>query len=615
MNGEEIVLMLGNEAIARGALEAGVRVAAGYPGTPSSEIIEVLAEWAKEHGIYVEWSTNEKVAVEVALAASFCNLRSLAAMKHVGVNVASDTLFTATYTGVRGGFVIISADDPSCHSSQNEQDNRLYGPHMYIPILEPHSPQEAKDITMYSFELSEKFKIPVMVRTTTRLSHSRGNVRLGPIPNIAKEGTFERSPEEMSCLPSNARKMRVKLIEKIKSIEEYFNDSPFNCINGDSKVGIIASGLAYAYTMEALRALKAEEKVSVLKLSTLYPLPKKLLASFLEGKEKVLVVEELEPFIESYVKAICCELGIDSRVEGKNLIPLAGELTPLIVLEGIASFLGEKLVSKSGFKLEVEVPPRPPVLCAGCPHRSTFYAIKSAVRKMKVDAIYPSDIGCYGLGFYQPLEAIDISLCMGASIGIACGLSKFSGKIVIATIGDSTFMHAGIPALINATFNPSNFILVILDNGLVAMTGHQPSPVTGVNAMGEKVKVVLPEDLVKACSISFCKIVDPYYLEATISTIMEAIEHVQKGLGPAVVISRRKCALTLLREARDGKIKIAKNRVDEEKCVGCLACIKLIGCPALLPFNGKVIIDESICTGCGLCGHVCPFKAVMRVET
>ncbi|MEO0251920.1 MAG: indolepyruvate ferredoxin oxidoreductase subunit alpha [candidate division WOR-3 bacterium] len=612
---EEIVLMLGNEAIARGALEAGVRVAAGYPGTPSSEIIEVLAEWAKEHGIYVEWSTNEKVAVEVALAASFCNLRSLAAMKHVGVNVASDTLFTATYTGVRGGFVLVSADDPSCHSSQNEQDNRLYGPHMYIPILEPHSPQEAKDITMYSFELSEKFKIPVMVRTTTRLSHSRGNVKLSPIQSVAREGTFERSPEEMSCLPSNARKMRVKLIEKMKSIEEFFNDSPFNYISGDSKVGIIASGLAYAYAMEALEALQVKEKVSVLKLSTLYPPPRKLLASFLEEKEKVLVVEELEPFIESYVKALCCELNMNLRIEGKNLIPLAGELSPSTVLEGVARFLGEKSISKSEFKLEVEAPPRPPVLCAGCPHRNTFYAIKSAVRKMKVDAIYPSDIGCYGLGFYQPLEAIDISLCMGASIGIACGLAKFSGKVVIATIGDSTFMHAGIPALINATFNPSNFVLVILDNGLVAMTGHQPSPVTGVNAMGEKVKVILPEDLVRACGVSFCKTVDPYNLESIISVLMEAIGYVQKGLGPAVVVSRRKCALTLLREAREGRIKLAKSRVDVEKCTGCNACIKLIGCPALLPSNGKILIDESICTGCGLCGYVCPYKAVMRVET
>ncbi|MEM2559463.1 MAG: indolepyruvate ferredoxin oxidoreductase subunit alpha [Candidatus Bathyarchaeia archaeon] len=606
--------MLGNEAVARGALEAGVRVATGYPGTPSSEIIEVLAEWAKEHGIYVEWSVNEKVAVEVALAASFCNLRSLAAMKHVGVNVASDTLFTATYTGVRGGFIVVSADDPSCHSSQNEQDNRLYGPHMYIPILEPHSPQEAKDIVIYSFELSEKFKIPVMVRTTTRLSHCRGNVRLGSTPSVAVEGKFERRPEEMSCLPSNARRMRLKLIEKMRSIEEFFNNSPFNSIEGDSEVGIIASGLAYAYTMEALDALGVKKDVSVLKLSTLYPPPRRLLASFLEDKKRVLVIEELEPFIENYVKAVCCELGIDSRVEGKNLIPLAGELTPSIVLEGVARFLGEKSISRSELSLEVEAPPRPPILCAGCPHRNTFYAIKSAARKMKVDAVYPSDIGCYGLGFYQPLEAIDISLCMGASIGIACGLSKFSGKVVIATIGDSTFMHAGIPALINATFNPSNFVLVILDNGLVAMTGHQPSPVTGFNAMGEKVKTILPEDLVKACGISFCETVDPYNLELTISTIMKAIEYVQRGLGPAVVVSRRKCALTLLREARDGKIKLAKSRVDVEKCVGCAACIKLTGCPALIPSNGKILVDESSCTGCGLCEYICPYKAIVRVE-
>lgn len=610
----EVVLMLGNEAIARGALEGGVRVAAGYPGTPSSEIVEVLARWGRDFGVYVEWSTNEKVAVEVAVAASYCGLRSLASMKHVGVNVASDTLFTAAYTGVDGGFVLVSADDPSCHSSQNEQDNRFYGPHAYVPVLEPSSPQEAKDIMVYSFDVSEKFRMPIMVRTSTRLNHSRGNVRLGSVLESGRIGVYARDREETTCLPANSRKMRLKVIDKIERIEEWFNSSVFNAVSGDSKVGIIASGLAYAYVMDVLEALNVEKDVSILKLATLYPLPKRLVKSFLYGKERVLVVEELEPFIEGYVKAMCCDLGVDVKVYGKNLIPLAGELTPLTVLEGVAKFLDVEPPRVSGLKLEVEPPPRPPILCAGCPHRNTFFAIKKAVKNKRVDAVYPSDIGCYALGFYPPLEAIDLSLSMGSSVGLACGLAKFSGKLVVATIGDSTFMHAGIPALINATFNPSGFVLVIMDNGLVAMTGHQPSPVTGVNVAGQKVKVVLPEDLAKACGVSFCKVVDPYDLEATVYAVTEAITHVQNGLGPAVVISRRKCALTLLREHREGKTKLVQRKVDAEKCTGCLACIKLVGCPALLPNDGKVSIDGGACTGCGLCEHVCPYNAVAEME-
>lgn len=614
MKDGRVLLMLGNEAIARGALEAGVQVATAYPGTPSSEIVGSLSRWAKEYRIYVEWSTNEKVAMEVALAASYCGLRALVAMKHVGVNVASDTLFTATYTGVVGGLVLVSADDPGCHSSQNEQDNRLYGPHAYIPVIEPSSPQEAKDMTIYGFNASEKFGMPIMIRTTTRLSHSRGNVKLGSTLMEKRKGIFEKKPEDLSCLPVNARRMREKMIERIKSIEEHFNNLKFNVINGNSSIGIISCGLAYAHVMDAVKTLGVEDKISLLKLSTLYPLPRKFVSLFLEDKEKIMVVEELEPFIETQVKGLCHDIGAKAEVHGKDLIPLAGELTPLKVLEGVARFSGRdfKYVERKG--LETQAPPRPPLLCAGCPHRSTFYAIKLAVKNKRVQALYPSDIGCYTLGFYPPLEAINVSLCMGASIGLACGLAKFSGKVVIATIGDSTFIHAGIPALVNATFNPSNFVLVILDNGLVAMTGQQPSPVTGVNAMGEEVKVVLPEDLAKACGVAFCEVVDPYNLEATVSIIMEAIDHVQKGLGPAVIISRRKCALTLLREYSEGKTKLVKRRIDEEKCKGCMACIKLVGCPALMPRDSRVRINKELCTGCGLCEHVCPYEGTIKVD-
>ncbi|MDI9619772.1 MAG: indolepyruvate ferredoxin oxidoreductase subunit alpha [Candidatus Nezhaarchaeota archaeon] len=606
-----ILLMLGNEAIARGAIEGGVQVAAAYPGTPSTEIVETLASMAGEHGLYVEWSTNEKVAFEVTLAASYCGLRSLAAMKHVGLNVASDALFSSAYTGVRGGFLIVSADDPDCHSSQNEQDNRVYGLHAYVPVVEPSTPQEAKDIAVYALELSELHGVPVILRTTTRLSHARGPVKLGPLKAPRRIGTFDRNPEKFVCLPHNARRMRLEAVNRLRAVEESFNSSNLNAVEGSSRVGVIACGLASAYVYEALEALGLRGSVSVLKLLTVYPLPRKTISSFLEDKEKVLVVEELEPFVEVQVKALCHDMNFEVSIHGKDLIPLAGELTPERVLRGLTSFLGLSPATPLGTTTKVRAAlPRPPVLCAGCPHRSTFYAIKAAVKRMNVEAVYPSDIGCYTLGYYPPLEAVDTTICMGAGVGLACGLAKFSGKLVVATVGDSTFFHACIPALINAVHNSSSFVLVILDNGLTAMTGGQPDPVTGVNAMGQRVKRVLPEDLAKACGVEFCRVADPYDLEATMECIAQAIEHAQRGLGPAVVVARRKCALTLLREHRQGKVKLAKRRVNGELCSGCTACIRLTGCPALALKEGRVLIEEDLCTGCSLCESVCPRGAI-----
>ncbi|MEM0217707.1 MAG: indolepyruvate ferredoxin oxidoreductase subunit alpha [Candidatus Nezhaarchaeales archaeon] len=611
---EEVVLMLGNEAIARGAIEGDVKVATAYPGTPSTEVIETLVSLSKDYDLYVEWSVNEKVAFEVALAASYCNLRSLTAMKHVGLNVASDPLFTSAYTGVRGGFVIVSADDPSCYSSQNEQDNRIYGLHAYIPVVEPSSPQEAKDMTIYSLEISEKYGAPIILRTVTRLSHSRGPVKLGSVRRSSKKAVFERKPEKYVCLPANARRMRLEAIERLNAVEKEFNNSSFNAVEGESKVGILACGLAYAYVIDALDNLDLSYKPSILKLSTIHPIPKEFVARFLEDKEKVLVVEELEPLVELQVKALCHDLKLRVRVHGKDLIPLAGELTPLRVLKGLASFLGVN-VELPDIKVKLQAPLRPPILCAGCPHRSAFYAIKMAVKKVKVEAIYPSDIGCYTLGYYPPLELVDTTICMGAGVGLACGFAKFTDKVVIATVGESTFYHACIPALINAVFNPSSFVLVVLDNNFTAMTGGQPSPATGVNAMGQQVKRVLPEDIAKACGVEFCKVVDPYDVDLMVSSMIEAIEHVKKGLGPAVIVSRRACSLTLLRESRLGRIKLEKRAVETDKCKGCMTCIKLVGCPALIPRAGKIVIDENTCTGCGLCERSCPYKAIEVVRS
>jgi len=613
--GREVVLMLGNEAIARGAIEGDVKVATAYPGTPSTEIVETLASLAKEFDdLYVEWSVNEKVAFEVALAASYCNLRALTAMKHVGLNVASDPLFTSAYTGVRGGFVIVSADDPSCHSSQNEQDNRIYGLHAYVPVVEPSSPQEAKDLTIYSLEVSERYGAPVILRTVTRLSHMRGPVELSPPNRSRKRGSFERSPEKFVCLPANARRMRLEAIERLKAVESEFERSKFNTAEeGDPEVGVIACGLAYVHVLEALERLNTIRRPSILKLSTIHPLPRDYLAKFLESKEKVLVVEELEPLVELQVKALCHDLKLKAEVHGKDLIPLAGELTPLSVLRGLASFLGMS-VEPPEVKPRIQAPPRPPILCAGCPHRNAFYAIKMAVRKAKVDAIYPSDIGCYTLGYYPPFELVDTTICMGAGVGLSCGFAKFTDKVVIATVGDSTFYHACIPGLINAVHNPSAFVLVVLDNNFTAMTGGQPSPATGVNAMGQQVKRVLPEEIARACGVEFCKVVDPYDVDSTTSSIIEAIDYVKKRLGPAVVVARRPCSLILLREHRLGRVRLEKRKVDADRCKGCAACIKLVGCPALIPRGEKVMIDEASCTGCGLCERSCPYKAIEVVK-
>ena len=584
-------LLMGNEAIARGAVEAGVSFVSAYPGTPSSEIPATIAKIADRYGIYMEYSTNEKVALEVGIAASWSNLRTMVTMKHVGVNVAADPLMTLAYAGTEGGFVLVSADDPSMHSSQNEQDNRYYAKLANIPCLEPSSPQEAKDMTIKAFEISEKFKLPVILRPTTRVSHSRGDVVLGDIreKNSVK---WEKDPKRKVTLPANARIHHIELLEKMEKVEEYFEGSEFNWIEGSGDFGIIASGVSYNYVKEALNYLGI--KAEVLKLGTMHPLPRKTILSFMKKHEEILVVEEMEPIVETEAKKIAQEEEIKVKIHGKDILPRYYEYSTMQVAEAIGKLVGKNVKIKDVDVKEYMVP-RPPVLCPGCPHRASFYALKKAVP----DGIYPSDIGCYTLGALPPLSAVDTCICMGGSIGIACGLSKaLKDKKIVTTIGDSTFFHTGLPAMVNGVYNKDDFTIFLLDNRTTAMTGHQPHPGTGKTATGKDTPILYPEKIAESIGV-FTRVVDPYNLEETIKALKEAVEY--KGV--SMVVARRECALIR-------KTKSEPYYIDEEKCIHCFTCVNKLGCPAIVRDGDRVYIDEKFCTGCGVCAQVCPVQAI-----
>ena len=584
-------LLMGNEAIARGAVEAGVSFVSAYPGTPSSEIPATIAKIADRYGIYMEYSTNEKVALEVGIAASWSNLRTMVTMKHVGVNVAADPLMTLAYTGTEGGFVLVSADDPSMHSSQNEQDNRYYAKLANIPCLEPSSPQEAKDMTIKAFEISEKFKLPVILRPTTRVSHSRGDVVLGDIreKNSVK---WEKDPKRKVTLPANARVHHIELLEKMEKVGEYFEGSEFNWIEGSGDLGIIASGVSYNYVKEALNYLGI--KAEVLKLGTMHPLPRKTILSFMKKHGEILVVEEMEPIVETEAKKIAQEEEIKVKIRGKDILPRYYEYSTMQVAEAIGKLVG-KDVKINSIDVSEYMVPRPPVLCPGCPHRASFYALKKAVP----DGIYPSDIGCYTLGALPPLSAVDTCICMGGSIGIACGLSKaLKDKKIVTTIGDSTFFHTGLPAMVNGVYNKDDFTIFLLDNRTTAMTGHQPHPGTGKTATGKDTPILYPEKIAESMGV-FTRVVDPYNLEETIKALKEAVEY--KGV--SMVVARRECALIR-------KTKSEPYYIDEEKCIHCFTCVNKLGCPAIVRDGDRVYIDEKFCTGCGVCAQVCPVQAI-----
>ncbi|OYT49159.1 MAG: indolepyruvate ferredoxin oxidoreductase subunit alpha [Desulfurococcales archaeon ex4484_42] len=608
------VLLLGNEAIARGAIEAGVGVATAYPGTPSSEIVESLMEVKDELGIYVEWSVNEKVAFEIAYAAAISGVRSLVAMKHVGLNVAADPFMSSAYTGVEEGFVIVSADDPSMWSSQNEQDNRIYGLHGYVPVFETTIVSEVKDLTKYLFDFSSKHKHPVLLRSTTRISHTRAPIMLGEVPRKFKtKGVFKKDTKYV-LTPVNARRDKLAMLERFSRIKQDVEKFPFNKIEGSGNKVIIAPGIAYSYVKEVIEEYNLND-VIVVKLTTIYPIPYNMIADILRDVSAIMVIEELEPVVEYQVKDLIVNEGLKVKVYGKDITGLPYELNLNRVKKSLGKFLNVEInVGKDnlGRKQQLELPARPPTFCPGCPYRPLFYAIKMFIISKKLNAVTPGDIGCYALASNEPFKLQDVVIEMGGSLGVGNGFSKVLDDVVIAFIGDSTFFHAGIPPLINAVFNKSRLIAVILDNEVTAMTGHQPSPASKVPGK----KRILIEDVAKGVGVRFVKVVDPFKIDVVKKTLEEAIEFTRKENEPAVIVVRRRCALEAFRDMRRAGIEIPIHAVDKNKCIACGICYTWFGCPAITPLpDGKASIDPGLCIGCGACVNVCPVKAIKPVKT
>jgi indolepyruvate ferredoxin oxidoreductase alpha subunit len=582
-------LLTGNEAIARGAYESGVSVAAGYPGTPSTEVLE---NFVKFPGIYAQWSPNEKVALEVGVGAAIGGARTLVAMKHVGINVAADPLFTLAYTGVNGGLVLISADDPGMHSSQNEQDNRNYAKFAKIPVLEPSNSQECKDMVALALEISEKFDTPVMLRTTMRVNHSQGFVELKERKEFRSK-PYEKNPQKYVMVPAHARGRHVVVEDRRKKLSLYAETSPVNRIEwGDKGMGIITSGVVYEYVKEVA------PDVSVLKLGLTFPLPEKLIREFAAQVKELYVIEELEPYLEDHIKL----LGL--QVRGKDLFPRIGEVSHKLIAEKLLAVtefksLIDDSVLRQGIEADkdVQIPIRPPVMCPGCPHRAVFYTLNQL--KMTV----MGDIGCYTLGSLPPLEAMDTCICMGASVGMALGLEKahpeMHGKIV-SVIGDSTFLHSGITGLLDIAYNKGATTTIILDNSTTAMTGHQDHPATGLTLAKEPTAQVDLVALCKALGVKRVVEVDPFDIENLKTVIVEEAEAQE----PSVIVVKRPCALLI-------KEKITPFTVDAEECINCKKCMKL-GCPALSAGNTEVLVNTTLCAGCGLCSQVCPAGALKK---
>lgn len=573
-------LMLGNQAVARGLYEAGVRVVSSYPGTPSTEITEFASAYPKEE-IYCEWAPNEKVACEVAIGASVAGARSFCAMKHVGLNVAADPLYTASYTGVNGGLVVAVADDPGMHSSQNEQDSRNHAIGAKLPMIEPTDSAECKEFTKLAYKLSEEFDVPVLLRLSTRVSHSQSKVEEQERENLPNR-EYVKNPQKYVMMPAFAKPKHIVVEERTRKLIEYAETTPLNRVEmGDTKIGVITSGVSYQYAKEALG-----DKASYLKLGLVNPLPEKLIRDFAAKVETLYIIEELDPVIENHVR----KLGINCI--GKEKFTLIGEYSQSFLREKILGEVTEALI------FEENVPVRPPVMCAGCPHRGVFYTLK------KLNCVVSGDIGCYTLGAAAPLQAMDTTVCMGASVSGLHGMNKAdkSGENRrVAVIGDSTFIHSGITGLVNIAYNGSNSTVIVLDNSITGMTGHQNNPANGKDIYGDPANAVDLEALCKAVGINRVRVVDPYKMwevEAAVKEELAADE-------PSVIISRRPCAL----------LKSVKHnpplKVETDKCIGCKQCLK-IGCPAISMKNGKSVIDHTQCVGCGICEEMCKPHAIVK---
>lgn len=574
-------LLLGNEAVARGLYEAGVRVISSYPGTPSTEITEAASQYDE---IFCEWAPNEKVATEVAAGASFGGARSFCAMKHVGLNVAADPLFTMSYIGVNGGMVLGVADDPGLHSSQNEQDSRNYAVAAKLPMLEPADSAECKQYAKLAYELSEKFDTPVILRLTTRVSHSRSIVELGERTELDLK-PYEKNPAKNVMLPAFAKPKHHAVEARTEKLREWSEASDINTLEDNhAKVGIITAGVVYQYAHEVLG-----DSVSYLKLGMVNPLPDALLRDFASRVETVYVIEELDDIIETH----CKKIGLD--VHGKDTFPRCGEFSQAV----IAKCLGRDLPQNKA--VAETIPVRPPVMCCGCPHRGLFYELK----KHKV--YVSGDIGCYTLGASAPLSAMDTCVCMGASVSALHGYNKARGPEAehksVAVIGDSTFIHSGITGLIDIAYNQSNSVVIVLDNSITGMTGHQQNPTTGYTIKGDPTSAVDLEALCRAVGIQRVRVCDPYDLKS----VDQALKEELAADGPSVIISRRPCALLKHVKAKPSL------HIDTERCIGCKACMG-IGCPAISMRDGKAVIDQTQCVGCGVCAGLCPKSAICAQE-
>ncbi|MDD4876200.1 MAG: indolepyruvate ferredoxin oxidoreductase subunit alpha [Dehalococcoidales bacterium] len=594
-------LLSGNEAIALGAYHAGVKVATAYPGTPSTEILEYISQYSN---VYAEWSTNEKVALEVALGSAYGGARSMVSMKHVGLNVAGDPFMAASTTGINAGLVIIVADDPGMHSSQNEQDTRYYAKLAKIPVLEPSDSQEAYDFMTLAFNISEKFDTPVLVRSTTRISHSKSAVTItGQRENTDANIKYSRDFEKNVLLPVNARIRHAQIEKRLLELAAYAEIIPVNTVEtGNSNLGIISSGIAYQYARQTF------PKASFLKLGMPYPLPQELIQNFASQTEKLLVIEELDPFIEEHILM----LGI--KIIGKKYIPLIGELNPDIVADcGRKAHLLPKATSRKTISLINNLPGRPPLLCAGCPHTGIFFVLSSIDHRnrisgnddelnSKLSMAITGDIGCYTLAALPPLNAMDTCACMGASIGQALGLEKagLASKIV-AVIGDSTFLHSGITPLVNAVYNKGQITVIILDNGTTAMTGHQHNPGTGITAQGETTQQVYLGNLVRGIGVKDVQIVNAYNMKELRNAVRNSLDNPELS----VIIVRGTCQVIA------PKIS-SPNYIDKDKCNQCNIC-SMIGCPAIQYQDEQVYINDTLCAGddCAICAQICPQNAII----